>query len=352
MIKIFLPKFWYRRSVLSYTLLPFAWIYQSFFAAYKYCYRFLPKIKFPVPIIVVGNITVGGTGKTPLVIYLAELLKLKGYKVGVVSRGYGRKCADNSLFLTASSKAIDVGDEPLLIFHRTGCPVVVDKDRVNAVKQLLKLYNCDVVISDDGLQHYNLSRDMEIVVIDARFKFGNGFCLPAGPLREPISRLKSVDFVIKNSNTDSCSLLQTDIVGYSMCIVPVSFINVKDPSRTKSLDEFKGSTVHGVAGIAMPEKFFYTLGQLGLQVIDHPFPDHYVFNSKDFAFKENEIVIMTEKDAIKCREFVGENFWYLEIKVRLEKNLEEEFYRKVTTKLSSPFKKDSKTKLESINKSL
>jgi len=217
-----------------------------------------------------------------------------------------------SIVVSAESRVEDVGDEALLILRRTKCPVIVDVDRVAATKKLLELYGSDVVISDDGMQHYRLSRYLEIALFDS-IGLGNRFLLPAGPLREPLSRLKEADFVIENFNTTS--YLRSFDDEYSMFLELTVFRNLRDPSLVNSADDFKGQVVHAVAGIGRPAKFFQSLEQLGLDIVKHPFPDHYQFSSADFSFG-NEIVIMTEKDAVKCATIAGSNFWYAEVEAK------------------------------------
>jgi tetraacyldisaccharide 4'-kinase len=308
--KLTQPKFWYKKNIISYILLPFSFIYRAIIRLRKSYYQFFPTKKLPVPIIIVGNITVGGTGKTPLVIYLAEFLKSKGYSPGIVSRGYGGKSKNYPLAVTSESKVEETGDEAFLLRQRTKCPVVIAPKRIAAVNALLLKENCNVIISDDGLQHYALPRDIEIAVIDAELGFGNKFCLPAGPLREPLKRLRKIDFIIKNCNT---GLSESE---YNMALEPVIFYNIKNPKITKKINEFKNQTVHAFAGIGNPKRFFQTLRQLGLNVIEHSFPDHYTFRSNDFSLR-NEIIIMTEKDAVKCDAIATENCWCLKIEAKL-----------------------------------
>ena len=336
MIKLFPPKFWYRRNIISYILLPFSFVYRMFISLRRSYYKYFSSAKFSVPIVVVGNITVGGAGKTPLVIYLIEILKDHGYRPGVISRGYGRKIKIDSIDVTSESKVEEVGDEALLILRHAKCPIVIGSDRLIAAKKLLEVYNCNVIISDDGLQHYALPRYIEIAVVDAQIEFGNGFCLPAGPLREPISRLRQVGFIVKNFNTDLPSdrskycgsrrpSLETqrgklqpalsDSVEHSMVLESTGFHNLKNSAYVKTAEGFKGQVIHAVAGIGNPKKFFQILRQLGLTIIEHPFPDHHMFRLDDFPFK-NEIVIMTEKDAVKCDTIANENFWYMEAKAK------------------------------------
>jgi tetraacyldisaccharide 4'-kinase len=322
-----MPKFWRRQEIVSYLLLPCSYIYLIVVSIRKFYYKYFSVVKFPVPIIVVGNITVGGTGKTPLVIYLADLLQRHGYNPGIVTRGYGGSNKRGSRVVTVESKVAEVGDEALLISRRVKCPVVVDRDKVKAVKHLLRVYNCDIIISDDGLQHYHLPRYLEIVVVDAEFKFGNKFCLPAGPLREPLSRLNQVDFVIRNFNTH---LVPAVLPGeYSMVLEPSIFRNVSNSSLVRTAEDFRGLIIHAVAGIGRPQKFFQTLRRLNLTVVGHAFPDHYMFRPVDSSF-EDKTVIMTEKDAVKCDKILNENFWYLEVRAKLD----DEFVKVLLDKLS------------------
>jgi tetraacyldisaccharide 4'-kinase len=194
--------------------------------------------------------------------------------------------------------------------------VIVDNDRIAAARKLLAVYNCNVIISDDGLQHYRLPRYIEIAVIDDVFGFGNGFCLPAGPLREPIDRLKSVDFIIRNFNASL--LVSSPPQGeYSMVLEPTVFRNVKNPAKVKTADDFKDQVIHAMAGIGMPQKFFKTLRQLNLDIIEHPFQDHHMFSPADFSFT-HQTVIMTEKDAVRCEGIAHDRFWYMEVDAKLD----------------------------------
>lgn len=328
LIKLIVPKFWQRRNIISYLLLPFSLIYRFVFNCYQFYCKF-STTNFSVPIIVAGNITVGGTGKTPLVIYLVELLKSQGYHPGVVSRGYGREKKGLQHVKPGVSISSEVGDEAILIARRAQCPIVVDNDRVAAVSELLSVYNCDVVISDDGLQHYMLHRLVEIALIDAEFGVGNGFCLPAGPLREPVNRLKKVNFLVKNFNTNLSA--KPSPGKHRLTLRPSSFLRqVKNPDITRDIEHFKGHIIHAVAGIGRPERFFATLRELGLDIIEHSFPDHYTFSADDFAFGDKKIVIMTEKDAIKCDTTGHENFWYLEVVAELDSDFDSELLSSLT----------------------
>jgi tetraacyldisaccharide 4'-kinase len=296
---------WYKKSILSYLLLPLSWLFRLIIFIRCLFYRLhLKKVyKFSVPIIVVGNLTVGGTGKTPLVIWLADLLANQGFHPGIVSRGYKAKNLKTPKLVTPISKVIETGDEPLMIARRTKCPVVIFPNRAKAVELLIKQYDCDVIISDDGLQHYALARDIEIAVVDGQRKFGNEFLLPAGPLRESISRLNSVDFVVYNT--------------IDMHLHPaIMLTSVGNPKRHLNITELHNQKIHAVAGIGNPQQFFDTLRQLNLQIIEHPFPDHYAFKTSDIDYGD-EIVIMTEKDAVKCGQNARENHWFLPITAEL-----------------------------------
>ncbi len=273
--------------------------------------------KADVPVIVVGNINVGGTGKSPLVISLARELSTRGLKPGIVSRGYGGFHNAYPLFVDSQSDPTLAGDEPVMIARRTGCPVVVDPNRVRAVQELLKNEDCDLVISDDGLQHYYLERDVEIVVIDGEKGLGNKMCMPAGPLRESPDRLREVDFVVINGSQE----IDLPVPCHHMQLVPRKMINLESGEAFPEDSGDPGPLVHAVAGIGNPQRFFESLKSLGLNVIEHPFPDHHKFKLSDLVFGDSLPVMMTEKDAIKCRRLnpglIHQNFWYLEVDAEL-----------------------------------
>jgi tetraacyldisaccharide 4'-kinase len=276
--------------------------------------------QFSIPVIVVGNITVGGTGKTPLVIHLTEILKSAGYRPGVVSRGYGSDTRAGSRLVTAECGTSDVGDEPLLIQRRTGVPVVVGSDRVAGIERLLEDQEVNVIVSDDGLQHLKMGRDLEIVVVDGQRRFGNGRLLPAGPLREPTSRLESVDFVVVNNATDSSEL--------SMALKGDILVRLNDRSECP-LSGFAGRKVSAVAGIGNPERFFRQLEAANIEIDRHPFPDHHVFSPSDLAQFEQLTVIMTEKDAVKCSARSGQDWWVLPVEACLPSTFEADFLSRV-----------------------
>lgn len=266
-------------------------------------------------IIVVGNLTVGGAGKTPFVSYLAKRCKKNELTVGVIARGYGRKDESKLIEVTHDSKVINVGDEALMLKKQLGCPVAVAANRFEAAKYLNKKYQLDVIISDDGLQHYNLPRDYEIIVVDGEREFGNGRCLPAGPLREPVSRLKNVDIVVSNGVNASYD--------YQYNLKYNDLVSLEDDTVRKQLIAFQGQKVHVVAGIGNPKRFFIELEKLGLNVIPHRFPDHHAYKQSEIAFNDNLPIIMTEKDAVKCSQFVNPNAWYLPVVAEPNKKLDD-----------------------------
>lgn len=296
---------WYRKKLTGLTIFlkPFSWLFFLIITFRRFLYRrnFFKKIILPVPVIIVGNLTVGGTGKTPFIIWLADYLKQKGFHPGIISRGVGGKKNKIPVDVSLNADPKQVGDEAILLARRTDCPIVVSVDRVLAGQTLLAKQHCDVLIADDGLQHYRLARQMEIVMIDAAREWGNQCLIPAGPLREPLTRLREVDLVIRT--------------GVDCHFVDQHFVAVIDPEKTHSLDFFAGKKVHAIAAIGHPERFFNRLKQLGMDIIPHYFPDHYLFQAKDISFSDDLPVIMTEKDAVKCEAFATLRHWYLPVDV-------------------------------------
>ena len=314
-----LVKSWYERNALSVLLRPLSWVYCALVFARRTAYRIgiFRSIKLPVPVIVVGNITVGGTGKTPLVIALAELLKKTGYRPGIISRGYRGKARSWPQQVRPDSDPVIVGDEPVLITRRTQCPMAVGPDRVAAAQALIQYHDCDIILSDDGLQHYRLQRNVEIAVIDGQRRFGNGFCLPAGPLRETTKRLQQVDFKF-TSGTAAEDEMATK---YEL----MDLVSIDNQDKTCELSDLKGKQVHAIAGIGNPQRFYDLLRANGLGVIEHTFPDHHDYIRKDISFNDNLPVIMTEKDAVKCFRYAEENTWYLPVSVKLPNNFDAQF---------------------------
>jgi tetraacyldisaccharide 4'-kinase len=299
-------RIWYDRASPPWWLLPLSSVYGAVVGSRRYLYskRLRRSIRLPVPVVVVGNLSVGGTGKTPLVCWLVSHLAERGFKPGVVTRGYGGASADPRI-IDASAGPDAVGDEPILLVRRTGAPVAVGRDRP-AAAQLLVNAGCDVVVSDDGLQHYALARDCEIVVIDGERRFGNGSLLPAGPLREPKDRLAAADAVVVNGG-------RAPIDGaFSMRLEAGSVSSVAG-GAVKALDDFAGLTVHAVAGIGNPQRFFDMLRAHGILVVAHPLPDHARLRAADISFGDQCPVFMTEKDAVKCAGIAGPHHWYVPV---------------------------------------
>jgi tetraacyldisaccharide 4'-kinase len=270
--------------------------------------------RLPVPVVVVGNITVGGAGKTPLTLWLAQQLSARGMRPGIVSRGYGGASAQPRP-VTGESTAREVGDEPLLLSRRSGLPVWVGHDRSAAARALLEANpQVDLILCDDGLQHYRLARDVELAVFDGRGA-GNGHLLPAGPLREPLSRLDGVDAVICNGEPDA--RLPGSIPRFAMRLQPARFHRLGDSGRTCAAGDLAGRTLHAVAGIGDPERFFRTLEGLGLRFSRHPFPDHHAYVAGDLAFARDGVLLMTEKDAVKCTGLTAGEAWVLPVEAEL-----------------------------------
>lgn len=304
-------KHWYDINLLSLALWPISILFRFLASVRRLLFKtgFLKSWRSPIPVIVVGNISVGGTGKTPVVIALVEWLKTEGYKPGVISRGYGGADRSKPELLQAKSEPNDVGDEPVVIARRTGVPVCVYHRRVESAMRLLDASDCDVLIADDGLQHYALQRDLEIIVIDAQKLHGNGFCLPAGPLREPVSRIDGQSFALYNRTEEVQD-------GQSFTLRPGNFIAL-DNSLEQSAGEFNGREVLACVGTASPERFFDTLSCLGMNFKKRVFPDHHRYEVDDFANSTNLPIVMTEKDAVKCRKFGLKNAWYLPVETNL-----------------------------------
>ena len=315
---------WYKKSLWLYLLTPFSFLFKYLTKRRrrKYIQDKFQSYKSDIPIIIVGNLTIGGTGKTPLVAYIAqELIKL-GYKPGLVSRGYGGKYRE-TLKVTNQTSVKQTGDEAQIL-AKLNLPFYIDKNRVRAVKTLENNHNCDVIISDDGLQHYNMNRDIEIVVIDGKRRFGNNLTFPAGPLRESKSRLKSVDFVVNNSGP-------TKDNEYLMNISPSKFIHLKTGKSYLIKDWPMHKQVHAVAGLGNPGRFFDLLARLGFDITRNSFPDHHNFDKEDLTFLDHLPIIMTEKDASKCVSFDNNKIWYLTI----EADVSEKFITELDLKLKS-----------------
>lgn len=316
---------WLQRQWTTYSgwhlfLLPAAVLFGALIILRRYLYQhsFLKSHRLAVPVVVVGNINVGGTGKTPVVIWLAQQLTKAGYKPGIISRGYGGS-AQHPIYVDENSEPGLVGDEPVLIAMRTHCPVVVSKNRVSAGRYLLSRFSdCNILISDDGLQHYRMQRDVEIVVYDAEKGFGNTMLLPAGPLREAKARLKTVDAVVCNGDSESTA---TKVNCFNMRLDAGDFYNLKSPTSTLNSAAFVGKKVLAIAGIGNPQRFFNQLTEMGLQFEQHAFADHYAYTPDDFPGADADMIVMTEKDAVKCKAFARENFWVLPVSAVIDNGL-------------------------------
>ena len=267
-----------------------------------------------MPVVVIGNISLGGSGKTPLIIALAKALSERGYSVGVVSRGHGGASAQYPLVVGPDTPVSQSGDEPLLIAKKLGCPIVVDPNRARAVEKLVKSFSCDLILSDDGLQHYRLHRDVEIAVVDGRRRFGNGYTLPAGPLRESPRRLKEVDFIIQNGGIVEPDDPETYIVQ-----LETSGLRRFGSSELIGFDQWVESTnIHAVAAIGHPERFFESLRHMGFKVDSRPKNDHQVVTECDIGFDDDLPVVITAKDAVKYQDLVPDNLWVLEVEMALD----------------------------------
>ncbi len=301
-------------------LLPLSWLFGAASALRRLSYRLhlLSTSRLPVPVIVIGNISVGGTGKTPLALWLVRQLLDLGWHPGIISRGYGGT-ADRIMRVVADSDPVKVGDEPLLLAQNLPCPVWIGKDRPAAGKALLAAHpDTDILISDDGLQHLALFRNLEIAVIDAARGTGNGFLLPAGPLREPLSRLKCVDAVVINRSGSTHPDLPSG-PNFYMDFIGTVFRNLKFPEKQASAADFYGKQLHAIAGIGHPQRFFDQLAAMGLDCIVHPFPDHHNYLAHELNFPG--ILIMTEKDAVKCQTIATEQMWMLPVRAEVDPRL-------------------------------
>jgi tetraacyldisaccharide 4'-kinase len=299
-----LSRIWYGNSPLRWGLWPISTVYRALARVRRVAYRrgWRPVVEAPVPVIVVGNVSVGGTGKTPFVIWLAEQLQQRGRRVGIVTRGYRGKGTEWPRIVAPDSDPGEVGDEPVLLARRTGCPVVAGPDRVACVEALLENGRVDVVLSDDGLQHYRLGRSFEIAVVDGVRGMGNGLCLPAGPLREPVSRLQEVDAIVVNGG-------DWGHAGVFRAMAVVTKVYHLNDGALRTLESFKKEPVHAVAGIGNPQRFFDLLEDAGLDVEAHPLEDHAEIGLEQLRFEEPGPVLITEKDAVKCEHLKPDGVW-------------------------------------------
>jgi len=320
-----LPDYWYRLAPLHCLLYPISLIFRALVALRRLGYRLhlFPSVKLPIPVIVVGNISVGGTGKTPLTLSLVQQMVAQGWHPAVISRGYGGTDGKMPRAVRVDDLAQEVGDEPLLMAQRKLCPVWIGRDRPACAHALLRVHpECDVIFSDDGLQHYRLQRDVEIAVVDGTRRFGNGLMLPAGPLREPISRLQQVDAVVVNGGAARDG-------EFAMQLAGTHFYSLLNPDLIKTAGDFTGQHLHAIAGIGHPQRFFAHLQQLGLQCIPHAFPDHHVYTPSELSFADTDALLMTEKDAVKCGAFASKKYWVLRVDAQVSPALAQLIIKKV-----------------------
>jgi len=302
---------WSHRGAFAWLLWPASLVFGVvvFLRRLLFKLHILKSHKAGIPVIVVGNLTAGGSGKTPLVLWIVELLREHRWKPGIVSRGYGGS-VQHPIEANIASDPAEVGDEPILLARRSGCPVWVAPDRVAACRVLREKHpECDVIVTDDGLQHYALARDIEICVVDGR-GFGNGFLMPAGPLREPPSRLRSVDAVVAHG--------AKGVAGHDMKLEGDQLVCMANAHDVRPAKSFAGQKVHAVAGIGDPKRFFLDLARFGMKPVPHPFPDHHPFVAGDLEFGDAAPLVMTEKDAVKCKRFAKANHWVFPVRASLD----------------------------------
>lgn len=322
---------WYSNHRLKWILWPLGFLYGGLASLRRAAYRrgWLRSIRVGVPVVVVGNLSAGGTGKTPCVVWLANALVARGFRVGVVSRGYRGAARDWPVDVGADGDPALVGDEPVLIAGRTGCPVVAGPDRVAAAERLVRNDAVDVIVSDDGMQHYRLDRDFEIAVVDGTRGLGNGWCLPAGPLRERPARLGDVGAVVVNSGPwRRPGAIAAELVA-------VRVVELRG-GREAKLDDFAGRRIHAVAAVGNPERFFALLDAAGLDVDPRPLPDHAPIRPADLAFDDGDPVMITEKDAVKCRGFAAPGVWCVVVEMRFADGGGERLMSELTDALSLP----------------
>lgn len=326
-LELFFLNNWYGKSRWTFLLLPLHWIFVLVSGLRRWWLIKFKQRTPTIPLIIVGNISVGGTGKTPLIIALVKKLQTEGFSPAVISRGYRSQAKHYPYLITNDSTVIDAGDEPLAIFQQTQCPVVIGPTRFDSVSLARDQQGVDIILSDDGLQDYRLGRHLEIAVIDGQRWFGNGWRLPVGPLRESVSRLSSVDICVVNNPSNSAAVENF----YPMQIKPCYWVNIQT-GKNRELNELsKEQKYHAVAGIGNPQRFYQTLRELDLNFYEQDFPDHYAYNEKDFLFAENAVVLMTEKDAVKCKAFAKPDWYYLVIESVLEQNFWQYFLEKVNS---------------------
>ena len=320
-----LQRGWSEPNALNYLLLPLTVVYQCVMVLrqFLYSHKILDVYQSDCPVVVVGNISVGGTGKTPLTMAIVKKAKMMGFSPGVISRGYGGQALEWPQLVEPETSAHYVGDEAVLIARKAQCPVAVGPKRGETIELLLENHQCDLIISDDGLQHYALRRDVEIAVVDQQRRHLNRFCLPSGPLREPESRLRTVDLIMNHTAFDLANDLSerdfSESVDAKFILEVTSLVSLTE-QQEQQVD--KSQTFHAVTGIGHPTRFFKLLSSLGYHIIEHDFPDHHRFVVDDFDFGDELPVIMTGKDAVKCLAFAKPNWYFLEVEARLNQSAE------------------------------
>ena len=324
-------RLWYGKSRPLWPLYPLTWLYRVIAEHRRRAAWQAMQAPIPVPVIVVGNITAGGTGKSPLTAMLAQLLKRKGWRPVILTRGYGGKSDHYPLQVLPDTRAAEAGDEPVMLSAQAGCPVVVDPKRRRGALWALENSLGDILLCDDGLQHYQLPRDIELAVFDGQRGLGNGALIPVGPLREPPQRLESVDFVITNGGWLSDLEHEQQ---YTMTLVPTGIRHLAT-GRILPVDDINGKNVLAVAGIGNPARFFDTLRSLGAQVAERAFPDHHRFTADDLECDPDQWLVMTAKDAVKCREMAPENAWVLEVEAQLPVEFSDAFEAAVSAVCNS-----------------
>ncbi|MBS1269279.1 MAG: Tetraacyldisaccharide 4'-kinase [Gammaproteobacteria bacterium] len=315
-LRLAAPELWRTRSPATRLLLPLSWMYMAIVRLRRSCYAsgLCRVVGFRRPVVVVGGIASGGSGKTPLAMHVTRLLVQQDLRPGIVSRGYGGSPSRAPLVVNRDTPAAECGDEAAMMARNLTVPIVVDANRPRGVNALISRLGCDVVVSDDGLQHYAMDRQVEIAVVGGGDRFGNGYCLPAGPLREPRSRLKAVDMVVSNGSPARPG-------EYSMNFRIDAFCRL-NRDETRPGAEFRGRRVHAIAGIGNPIGFFSMVSDLGLDIDAHPFPDHYRYKSEDFSAMQDAPIVMTEKDAVKCLDIPLDNAWYAPIITELNEGFD------------------------------
>ncbi|RBW49828.1 tetraacyldisaccharide 4'-kinase [Marinobacter sp. F3R11] len=330
-------RFWYGKGRPLTILAPLSWLYRAIAESKRRKALNMHARTLPVPVVVVGNITAGGTGKSPLTAWLVDEIRAAGWRPVILSRGYGGKASGYPLLVTENTLPSLAGDEPVMLAQAARVPVVVDPDRCRGAAFALDNALGDVLISDDGLQHYRLPRDIELAVFDGARGIGNGALIPVGPLREPVSRLESVDFVIVNGAApadEQGRVLQQGLADishphmYTMNLVPTRLVNLKS-GENRTPESLQGKRVRAVAGIGNPGRFFDTLRGLGAEVTAVPFPDHHHFRLEDLGADSDQMLVMTAKDGVKCRGFAPNNSWVLYVEAKLPKAFSEAVLEKL-----------------------